>query len=581
MARMYPERGPQPGASRAERLVYGLLRRYLDDSYLVFHSVPWPQERDQRRPLDVEIDFVVVHPRRGLLVLEVKGGAISRDGATGVWHSSDWNGASRVLDPDPIRQVTNAMYALRRVLQANAVTRPYFPHEAFARGVWFPECNWERHGDRADETPVLEPQLILDQADTLAPAEAVERLYDFFHAATPVGTDAAAFPPAALEMLVRALAPSRRGKSSLAVALTEENEHFRELTESQFAILSDIFEHRQLLVSGAAGTGKTILAMEAAWRLASLGHRVLFLCNNEFLAESLQVRVEADSRQDKPAFDIYSARTLSLAALEAAKLPLDRVKKSRSLRVYAEDLAASLAALDTRGDRATLRYDAVLVDEAQTIDTDIWPKFLRLLKEPKESRLFLFYDADQREDPTPWKPPIAGDKVLVPLRENLRNTQAVFGDMRQLNPNMEAIRCLGPVGRPTRFFWSTAQGIRTATGMDDPEAVGLLNALNWLVSEVGLRPEDILIISCRSVDNSRWTQLRGVGPYRFTWRCSRPAEGLVAMATVNMALGLEQKVVVVTELDGLSAGPSRRRRLFQAVSRAMNQLVVVGNAEDF
>lgn len=50
----------------AERRVLGQLQRCLEDDYLVWHNVPVGTKG--RQP-----DFVVLHPGRGLLILEVKG----------------------------------------------------------------------------------------------------------------------------------------------------------------------------------------------------------------------------------------------------------------------------------------------------------------------------------------------------------------------------------------------------------------------------------------------------------------------------------------------------------------------------
>ena len=70
MARIFPCSNPdrQPDS---EKRVADLLRA-LEDSWDVFQSVIWQGPRGGR-PSDGEADFVLVHPRHGILVLEVKG----------------------------------------------------------------------------------------------------------------------------------------------------------------------------------------------------------------------------------------------------------------------------------------------------------------------------------------------------------------------------------------------------------------------------------------------------------------------------------------------------------------------------
>ena len=51
--------------------------------------------------------------------------------------------------------------------------------------------------------------------------------------------------------------------------------------------LARLQENLRVLVRGGAGTGKTLLALEEAARAARSGARVLFLCFNRLLADSL------------------------------------------------------------------------------------------------------------------------------------------------------------------------------------------------------------------------------------------------------------------------------------------------------
>jgi hypothetical protein len=73
MARMYPNQLSPDTISDAERRLYEALRDRLEDGYTVFHSVAWQSLDAEGRPRDGEADFVIAHPRRGILVMEAKG----------------------------------------------------------------------------------------------------------------------------------------------------------------------------------------------------------------------------------------------------------------------------------------------------------------------------------------------------------------------------------------------------------------------------------------------------------------------------------------------------------------------------
>ncbi len=87
----------------------------LGPEWLVFCNVRWLRPRDD--PPDGELDFVLVHPTHGALILEAKGGAFAlRDGG---WWIVDRRGALRPLGRrGPFVQATDGKHELRRRLRS-------------------------------------------------------------------------------------------------------------------------------------------------------------------------------------------------------------------------------------------------------------------------------------------------------------------------------------------------------------------------------------------------------------------------------------------------------------------------------
>ena len=132
MARMHPSPFPPHLASdprrRAERIVYESFMSGLSRQYHVFYSVPWLTQRAEG-----EDDFLVVHPKRGILVTEVKGGEIQRDGQTGQWYSVQRARQKRHKIKDPVEQLRKNVYALKDLLENIPVfrgSRPRIVHLA-------------------------------------------------------------------------------------------------------------------------------------------------------------------------------------------------------------------------------------------------------------------------------------------------------------------------------------------------------------------------------------------------------------------------------------------------------------------
>lgn len=115
MATMYPT--PLPASvvddplRRAEREVYAALRDQLDADHVVFYSVAWVSKKKSEGACDGEVDFIVAHPDKGVLLLEVKGGRVCHDGPTGRWVSVDGGGREHDID-DPYAQVRRSSHAL-------------------------------------------------------------------------------------------------------------------------------------------------------------------------------------------------------------------------------------------------------------------------------------------------------------------------------------------------------------------------------------------------------------------------------------------------------------------------------------
>src|SRR6266851_323528 len=114
MATMYPEWLPEDVKSNAERKVFRRLQKSLTDEYTVIWNIPWAIIRPQGGIKDGQIDFLILHPQKGLLTLEVKGGGIEYDSNKGKWISNGNNGHNTIKNP--FEQAQACMHTLREEL---------------------------------------------------------------------------------------------------------------------------------------------------------------------------------------------------------------------------------------------------------------------------------------------------------------------------------------------------------------------------------------------------------------------------------------------------------------------------------
>jgi hypothetical protein len=261
---MYPRRLPdfvqKDPLRAAERRVYEGLAGSLDDSYRVLYSVAWLSKPSRGTARDGEVDFVVLHPDYGVLLVEVKGGRIARDSRTGKWVSMDRYGAVHGIK-DPFEQVRSSKYALLDKMGEHP--RWHNARIEIGHAVVLPDC--------ATPTEPLSPDaphdIVVFASDMDRLGEKIERIFKYWRSKYPesrLGAEGA-------KSLAHLLAPSFELRMPLGAALAEDDRQIVELTERQFKVLDWLSRARRVSVSGGAGTGKTLLALEKAKRLAADG----------------------------------------------------------------------------------------------------------------------------------------------------------------------------------------------------------------------------------------------------------------------------------------------------------------------
>lgn len=172
MARTTPARTHNFERSAGERRVYEALAR-LPDRMIVIHSQRLSGEAGQRVG-EREADFVIIDPEAGVLVVEVKGGAIACD--QGHWLQGPI-GATPSKEIHPYEQASRGMHALQgRINAALDAEKVLFGHF-----VWFPDV------DMAD-APLpggTSRDLTLDARHLAAPEAAIDGVFAYWRQEIP------------------------------------------------------------------------------------------------------------------------------------------------------------------------------------------------------------------------------------------------------------------------------------------------------------------------------------------------------------------------------------------------------------
>jgi hypothetical protein len=540
MARMVPF--PMlPTDSTAERRLYEGFLEQLDDAYVVYHSVDWVLA-DAKGRVEGEADFVIAHPVDGVLALEVKGGRLAYDPATRRWTQSGRSGTHR-LDEDPFHQAKDEMHSLVQILSAQPGWDRWMP--SYGYGVAMPDGTYDTAAH-----PGAPAEIVIDRSDLKRLAERVPEVMRHWRRSSRT------FGAEGMDALALALGYRVEVRTPLKLSFSDEDKKIVELTNDQAWILAFITHRRRAAVTGPAGSGKTMLAISIAKRLATAGNRTLLTCFNKGLAEHLRA-----STSDLPDLDVRHFHQLCVDLAGEAALTLPEFSRETEHDYFEQRLPELLAeAAANLGPR----YDAIVVDEAQDFREWWWPALLALHVDPDEGMLYLF--ADDNQNIYGGVLPVDGEAELPPLQANLRNTKAIGEFVSIFYDGRTKPESKGPEGRPPQIL-----GYR-----DEEDLAHLLGVvLTNLVEEEHVPLEDIVVLTPSGPSKSA---LRRRGVVNGFTLSEKVEPDTVLIASVHAFKGLERPVVVLAEL-GDKHQEDLARYLYVGGSRARNELIVLATEE--
>lgn len=269
-----------------EGVVFAALSK-LSDDYYVFHSVI-VNDVVNHALVEREIDFVVVNQKLGVLCIEAKNGKNIR------YHDRHWiySSGEKMKHGGPYNQAATAKRALREKMRYhdnNDIQDVSYRCKMF-HAVWFFRMTREVfktiNSKGLPEDALLELTMFAD--DVADPTSSIEKI---FKLNIPINEDLDVVTNInnnEFQLLLDCvfcpefnLIPSPSAKNMLI-----ENS-MNQLLYEQYRLLDFLDEQEFAVINGAAGTGKTMLAVEKARRNSIDEETVLFLCYNRLLCDHL------------------------------------------------------------------------------------------------------------------------------------------------------------------------------------------------------------------------------------------------------------------------------------------------------
>ncbi len=556
---------------QAEHRTEARIRAALPQGARAYANVRFVARSRPGKPAhDGEADFVIVHPDHGLLVIETKAGEPRRDGG-GRWHIG-----SHELARSPFDQAAAAkrdlVNAVCEVLALPADHRPRSGH-----AVAFPDA------DLATLPPghvLLGPdaprELILDAADLAddhAARRALERTWAFW-----VGDGSRDYP--LTEIQARAideyLDPAVTLHRLLRRDVEDGAERLVRASRAQRIVLNQHRTTRRLEIVGPAGSGKSLLAIERARRLAREGWRTLFVCFNQPLATAVmrEFEEEGEPPDRRPTVSTFHQLCETLGA-RASVLP----SRTEPLPRDWWDVALP-AALDHAIDRLPdERFQAIVVDEGQDFELAWLESLSFLLRTPAEDVLWVFHD--------PGQALIRDDRVAelglpsIELYEDYRSPAPVAELARRFYQGPFEPIAMDETGRKPVIEIAEP-------GRETIDAVR--RQLHRLLVDEEVRGWDVAVLSGAGAAHSDVWRQRTFGSATL-WNGAiddegqslrlpadrvpgPPADaGVVLFETIRRFKGLERPIVVLCELP--AEAPRLDALLYTALTRSTTHVVVI------
>lgn len=566
MSRMYPRVIPVQ-APPGERAVFEQLRDAPDtQDWIALHSL---ELAAHERQLMGEVDFVVIVPRLGVLCIEVK----SHEQIA--VEQGEWlYGPARKVGTSPFHQANGGTHTLRKYVAR---------HEPGLAGVPFRAVVAFPYACLRASSPEWEPEQVIDQ-DKLSRQSLASLLRDALAAyrARLAGRhwfdDRAGKPDRGqCERLLMLLRPSFEILQSPSLMRKQLSDELLHYTRQQMEGLDAMADNPRVLFSGAAGTGKTVLALEAARRATLVSQRTLLLCFNQQLGEHL--RVTASQLTAGAPGQLITSTIHGLMQQIVGKGPTETEAESS---VYWEETLPNRALERLVSDataQAAWQFDYLILDEAQDL---LRPQFIDVLDMCMPDGLargqwLMFgdfaqslynehlFDFDEFRDHYPrltWVP--------YKLTCNCRNTPRIGGFVQRaarLRPGYA--RHLRPddhtLGDPVLLFYR-----------DEAEQLDKLAAtIERLLGTSHVLAEDIVVLSARAGTASAAGRLAA----RPAWHrrlSPTPTGRAVHYTTIHSFKGLEASAVIVTDITSVT-GPDGGALFYVAASRASNRLIMLAD----
>lgn len=539
MATMIPSVMTEFAPESKEDLMFEALKK-LPDDYYVFYSFRTDDiiedEYGVKTLKEHETDFIIFHKDKGLLFLEAKAGNNIKC-SYGDWYYSN---GTRMAHGGPFCQARDRMYGLSKLIH-KSLHKNYMELCNFIFGVWFPQMS-EKDIKRLSLPQECTHEQIMPAEALEEPQKYIDRLFSI-RLNSPIKRAGLDKNDAAV-LIEKFLCPEVEVFQTQGATDVETKIKFSRMLKEQVNVIKYLEDQRFVVISGIAGTGKTVIALERAKRWADDKHRVLFLCYNKLLARYIEQN--------------YTNTNIDYYTISGYACLLGGCDEPDY------EMAAEALMEQTEYDRFPYKY--VIIDEGQDFGRKeiLNSAILDLLKaavEKNDGAFYVFYDKLQMVQANKLAAFIAEADSKVTLYKNCRNTfNIAMTSVKSLPRTTKTIVKEGTVqGKPANLHFCNAR-----------ELTSRLDRIVGALRNEGI--ENIVILTCSTIKKSCFAA--DVNEAKNLYKNKTP------FYTTRMFKGLEADAIILVDVEkdhflGSSNDPTLRGLFYVGASRARLRLEII------
>jgi hypothetical protein len=495
MAKMFPTQFPDPANKmrNAEKAFFEACSSQLDDDWTILYDVKYFGQRSQGAERG-DIDFLMMHGELGIFCVEVKGGRriYLQDGE---WFTIPHGMTESKKIRDPFVQVADSKSVLWSEIRTELPSLVL--SGSLGHFVCFPGAELEK-----DISLTGRRNLVCDKNDIKNLQVTLRRIANSFGKRTPLSQSEITLIRKVILRDFEILSLSRSN-------LNEAKEFLEHLTDQQVVAFKMLRNFKELVVTGGAGTGKTVLAFDRACELALQGKRTLFLCHSTALAERLRSLIDL-----KVVSNLYVFSTREFfAEMTGGAYSALFIFEPRGIKQIDDKVAYYEARFETYFFDSMLEknffIDALVIDEAQVVALNLCQLMANFMPGVGERFVYIFGDPRQNtllfeESALDFSPAL--ERVL--LEVNCRSTDeiavaahTVFSEKNRLN---------GLKG-PKPMLAKTIEG-KSLNGLS---GIGNIKANSKLVRHLievnGINPQEVkIVVAGKSIHHGEWAHPRDI-----------------------------------------------------------------------